>query len=305
MPLQALPDFCNTSISGDAPESGRRSSSLQISLLVTTFERPQALNLVLLSVARQRRMPDEVIVADDGSGAETASLVASWARKLPIPVHHVWQENTGFRAGRSRNRGIAAASGEYIVLIDGDMVLDEHFIEDHERAKQRGRWVQGMRIYTDAACTERMLAQERTSVGPFTPGLRRPHLAVRSDWLSRNFSRTNVSMGAMKSCNQGIWRADLVAVNGFNEDIRGWGPEDKECCARLMHAGVQAYQLRFAALATHLYHPTRAPGARTPNDEILDDTIARRSTWCESGLDQHLAEFASGVPASARPPWST
>src|SRR5512139_69275 len=121
MPLQALPDFCNTSINGGVPEPGRRSSPLQISLLVTTFERPQALNLVLLSVARQRRMPDEVIVADDGSGVETARLVASWARKLPIPVHHVWQENTGFRAGRSRNRGIAAASGEYIVLIDGDM----------------------------------------------------------------------------------------------------------------------------------------------------------------------------------------
>src|SRR3569833_2231346 len=182
MPLQALPDFCNTSISGGVPESGRRSSSLQISLLVTTFERPQALNLVLLSVARQRRMPDEVVVADDGSGADTARLVASWARKLPLPVHHVWQENKGFRAGRSRNRGIAAASGEYIVLIDGDMVLDEHFIEDHVRAKTRGRWVQGMRIYTDAKCTEKLLAQERTSVGPFTPGLRRPHLAIRNDW---------------------------------------------------------------------------------------------------------------------------
>jgi glycosyltransferase involved in cell wall biosynthesis len=305
MPLQALPDFCNTSISGDAPESGRHPGPLQISLLITTFERPQALNLVLLSVERQRRLPDEVIVADDGSGPDTASLVASWARRLPIPVHHVWQENKGFRAGRSRNRGIAAARGEYIVLIDGDMVLDERFIEDHANARLPRRFVQGLRILTNASRTEKMLAHDTTSVGPLTPGLRRPHLAVRSPWLSRKLSRTNVSMGSLKSCNQGIWRADLVAVNGFNEDIRGWGPEDKECCARLMHAGVQAYQLRFSALATHLYHPTRAPGARTPNDEILDNTIARRSTWCECGLDQHLAEFAAGIPASARPPWST
>src|SRR5262245_55838977 len=252
MALQALPDFCNTSISGGAPDAGSPSGPLQISLLITTFERPQALNLVLLSVERQRRLPDEVVVADDGSGEATARLVASWARLLKIPVQHVWQENKGFRAGRSRNRGIAAARGEYIVLIDGDMVLDEHFIEDHAHAKLQGRFVQGMRILTNAGRTEKMLAHDTTSVGPFTPGLRRPHLAVRSPWLSKNLSRTDVSMGSLKSCNQGIWRADLVAVNGFNEDIRGWGPEDKECCARLMHAGIDPYQLRFAALATHL-----------------------------------------------------
>ena len=305
MSLQALPDFCSTSISGAAPEPGRRSGPLQISLVVTTFERPQALNLVLLSVARQRRLPDEVIVADDGSGEETARLVASWSRRLAVPVHHVWQENTGFRAGRSRNRGIAAARGEYILLIDGDMVLDEHFVEDHARVRQSGRFVQGMRIYTDADCTAKMLARERTSVGPFTRGVRRPHLAVRNQWLSRHLSRTHVAMTSVKSCNQGIWRSDLVAVNGFNERISGWGPEDKECVARLMHAGVQGFQLRFSALATHLHHTTRDLGGRNPNDAILEDTLARRSTWCESGLDQHLAEFALGIPASARAPWST
>ena len=304
MPLQALPDFYNTSISGGAAEPGRRSPSLQISLVVTTFEWPRALNLVLLSVARQRRLPDEVIVADDGSGPETARLVASWARKLPIPVHHVWQENKGFRVGRSRNRGIAAARGEYILLIDGDMILDEHFVEDHARARVRGRWVQGLRIHTDAGCTARMLEHDRTSVTSLTWGVRRPHLAVRSEWLSRCLSRTYVSMPNIKSCNQGFWRADMVAVNGFDEQINGWGPEDKECCARLVHTGVQGYQLRFSALATHLHHRTRAPDGRNPNDAVLKDTISRRSAWCKSGLDRHLSEFASGVPASARPPWS-
>lgn len=305
MPLQALPDFSNTLISGAAPEAARRSGTVPISLVVTTFERPQALNLVLLSVARQHRMPDEVIVADDGSGPETARLVALWSRRLPIPVYHVWQENTGFRAGRSRNRGIAVARGEYILLIDGDMVLDEYFVEDHARAMVRGRFVQGMRISTNARCTANMFAHDLTSVGPFTPGLRRPHLAVRSHWLSHRLSRTQVSMPSVKSCNQGIWRSDLVAVNGFNEKICGWGPEDKECVARLVHAGVRGYQLRFAALATHLHHATRDPGGDNPNDRILEETLARRSTWCESGLDQHLSEFEPGIPPNARPPWST
>jgi hypothetical protein len=305
MPHQASPDFCNTSINGVGPEAGRRSDALRTSLIVTTFERPEALNLVMLSVSRQRRLPDEVIVADDGSGAETARLVQSWSRRLRIPVHHVWQENKGFRAGRSRNRGIAAASGDYIVFIDGDMVLDEHFIEDHQGARRRGWFMQGVRIQTDARRTAKMLEQEWTWVGPFTPGVRRPHLAVRSLWLSRHLSRTPVPMPNVKSCNEGFWRSDLIAVNGFNEQISGWGPEDKECVARLVHAGVQGMQLRFAALATHLYHPTRAPEGRNPNDAILEDTLARQSRWCESGLDQHLPEFAAGIPTSARPPWSS
>ena len=123
---------------------------------------------------------------------------------------------------------------------------------------------QGVRISTDARCTAKMLAHNRTSVGPFTTGVRRPHLAVRSHWLSRHLSRPRVAMPSVKSCNQGIWRSDLVAVNGFNERINGWGPEDKECVARLMHAGVQGLQLRFAALATHLHHTTRDPGGRNP-----------------------------------------
>jgi glycosyltransferase involved in cell wall biosynthesis len=305
MHLQALPDFSSTSINGAVAETRARSGALRISLVITTFERPEALNLVLLSVARQTRMPDEVIVADDGSGPDTARLVKAWSLMIPVPVRHLWQENKGFRAGRSRNRGIAAASGDYVLLVDGDMVLDEHFVEDHERASVRGRFVQGMRIATNASRTAKMLRESQTSVGPFTPGVKRPHLAVRSHWFSGRLSRTQVSMPSVKSCNQAMWRSDLIAVNGFNEQICGWGPEDKECVARLVNAGVQGFQLRFSALAAHLYHPTRAPSGYNPNDVILEETLARRRVWCEVGLDQHLSEFAAGVPASAGPPWST
>lgn len=276
---------------------------VRISLIITTYNWPQALDLVLTSVAGQRRMPDEVIVADDGSGEDTARLVASWSSRLGTPLHHVWQENKGFRAGRSRNRAIAAARGEYIILLDGDMVLEEHFVADHEHASAPGYFVQGVRIFTTASCSARMLKDRVTSVGPLTPGVRRPHLAVRSPLLSKYFSSPGVPMPRVKSCNQGFWRSDLIAVNGFNEEIRGWGPEDKECVARLMHLGVRGVQLRFAALATHLYHPTRAPAGMNPNDAILAATLASRSTWCDAGLDQHLVEFAEGIPASARSPW--
>jgi glycosyltransferase involved in cell wall biosynthesis len=299
---QALPDCFSKSTVGGETDSGRAGAG-SISLIITTYEWPHALDLVLTSVARQSRMPDEVIVADDGSGPDTARLVKSWSDRLGAPVHHVWQENKGFRAGRSRNRAIAAARGEYIILLDGDMVVDEHFVADHENARTVGRFVQGPRVMTNAACAARMLKDELTSFGPFTPGLRRPHLALRSRWLSRQFSRPQVTMSRVKSCNQGFWRSDLIAVNGFNERISGWGPEDKECVARLQQLGVRGMQLRFAALAAHLHHETRAPVGKNPNDAILAATLATRSTRCDCGLDQHLAEFAAGIPPAARPPW--
>jgi glycosyltransferase involved in cell wall biosynthesis len=276
---------------------------VQISLIITTYNWPEALDLALTSVARQTRMPDEIIIADDGSGEETARLVASWSGQLPVPLRHIWQENQGFRAGRSRNRAIAAARCEYVLLVDGDMVMDPRFVEDHERAAAPGQFVQGVRVSTNSACATRMLEHRLTSVGLFTRGLRRPHLAVRSHFLSRHLSRGYLTMPRVKSCNQGHWRADLIAVNGFNEMMKGWGPEDKECAARLMNANVRPLQLRFSALAIHLHHPSRAPVGANPNDAILHATLASRSTRCNLGLDQHLAEFATGIPSGARPPW--
>jgi glycosyltransferase involved in cell wall biosynthesis len=277
---------------------------VQISLIITTYNWPQALDLVLASVARQSRMPDEVIIADDGSGEETARLVASWRARLGVPLHHVWQENRGFRAGRSRNRGIAAARGDYVILLDGDMILHERFVADHEAAAEPRWFVQGQRIPTSPGGAQWMLRNPSAPVNFFTPGLRRRHQAVRSRVLSRLFSRRSVPMTRVKSCNEGCWRADLIAVNGFEEHMIGWGPEDKECVARLLHLGIRGKELRFAALAAHLYHPVRSPQGANPNDALLTATLESRRTRCQLGLDQHLAEFAGGIPASARPPWN-
>jgi len=283
------------------PELAR--TPVPISLIVTTYNWPEALDLVLRSVTRQTLMPDEVLVADDGSGEATALLLASWSRRLPAPLHHLWQENKGYRLARSRNRAIAAARGEYVIMIDGDMVLDENFVLDHARAREPGRFVQGVRIPTDHNGAARLLRERSTTVSPLMPGLRRRHKAVRAEWLSRCFSRNFVTLPRIKGCNQAYWRSDLIAVNGFEERMIGWGPEDKECAARLLHSGVNGVELRFAALATHLHHASRAPSGTNPNDALLAATLSSGRTRCEIGVDQHLPEFARGIPDSARPPW--
>ena len=276
---------------------------MQISLIISTYNWPEALNLVLTSVFHQHRMPDEVLVADDGSSEPTAKLVAEWSQRLPVPVHHLWQEDQGYRLARSRNRAVAAACGDYLVIVDGDMVLHPSFVGDHARAAEVGHFVQGVRVPTSADGAARMLRDGSTGFGPFGSGVRRRHLAVRNRWLARQFSRDYITMRRIKGCNQAYWRSDLLAVNGFEERMVGWGPEDKECVTRLLNAGVQGRELRFTALALHLHHDSRAPVGVNPNDSLLEATVASRRTRSEVGIEHHLAEFAGGIPGHARPPW--
>jgi glycosyltransferase involved in cell wall biosynthesis len=277
---------------------------LNLSLLITTYNWPEALDLVLESVARQHVLPSEVVVADDGSAEPTARLVAAWQQRLQVPLVHVWQEDTGFRAARSRNRGIAAARTGYVVMIDGDMVLDRRFIADHIALAEAGSFVQGPRINTSPELSKAMLAERRTQVGILTPGvLRRQQIVHHLPYASWS-ARRAFSTERVKSCNMGCWRADLIAVNGFDERMIGWGPEDKELAVRLFNIGIARKHVRHAALAAHLYHARRDPVGTNPNDRYLDESIANKSQRCAAGIDAHLAEFAHGIPSTARPPWA-
>jgi glycosyltransferase involved in cell wall biosynthesis len=264
---------------------------MKVTLIITTYNWKEALDLVLQSVARQVEMPDEIVIADDGSRPDTAQLIAGWAARLPIPLRHSWQEDIGFRAGRARNRAIAAATGDYIVFIDGDMVLNSHFIFDHKRAAQRGYFIQGARLLTGPNITKEMLQNSVLDLGFFSHDVKRRRHTIRNRFLSWLLLRkVHVSQRAIRSCNQGYWKEDLVRVNGFDESMTGWGGEDNEVAARLYNVGIRRRNLKFGGLAIHLHHTSRKPEGENPNHPILRKTIADRKTRCEQGLEQHSAE---------------
>ncbi|MDE6305135.1 MAG: glycosyltransferase, partial [Muribaculaceae bacterium] len=101
---------------------------MKVSLIISTYNRPDALSVTLESVRNQSRLPDEVIIGDDGSGADTARVINRFKDGFPVPIIHVWQEDKGFRLAMIRNRSVAAASGDYIIQTDGDVLLHPHFI---------------------------------------------------------------------------------------------------------------------------------------------------------------------------------
>ncbi len=264
----------------------------RISVAVITYNWPESLERVLGALAGQSELPYEVIVTDDGSQPATRQLLERVARDYPVRLVHLWQPDDGARMSRARNRAIAAAQGDYVILLDGDMVAERHFIADHRAFARRGCFVQGSRVLTDADLTRRMLEQGRLMPGFFSRGIERRRHTLRLPALARWYARPGTKRRGIKSCNMAFWRDDLLFLNGFNEAMTGWGREDTELAARAFHAGLLRRDLRFSALATHLYHRTRKHLVDNPNDRIVDDTRARRLIRCEWGVDRHLAEFA-------------
>ncbi|RAP56875.1 glycosyltransferase family 2 protein [Oleiagrimonas sp. MCCC 1A03011] len=264
---------------------------MRISVIVITYNWPQALDAVLRGLARQRELPFEVIVTDDGSDEQTKQVLARHAQHFPVRLTHVWQPDDGARMSRARNRGIVAARGDYIVLLDGDMVPGEHFIADHHAFARRGCFVQGSRMLPDERATKRMFAHKRFRPHFFTRGLQRRRHALRLPWLARVWAFPRVNRRGIKSCNMGFWREDLIAINGFNEAMTGWGREDAELAVRAFNYGLMRCDLRFAGMATHLWHRSRKYEGRSINDDILDATVAHGLQRCEQGIDAHLGEF--------------
>jgi glycosyltransferase involved in cell wall biosynthesis len=263
---------------------------LRLGLVITTYERPDALDAVLARVEQQRVPPAEVVIADDGSGAETQRVAADFIARSKVPARIVSQPHDGFRLTRLRNLAIAASSSDYLVFIDGDMVPHPEFIADHARIARPGFYTQGVRAHADAQTTSQLIADPSRQPGFWSKGfggLRRTYL-LHSPALSALTRDLANSFIAIKGCNQAFWREDLVRVNGFNEAIQGWGPEDKELAARLENAGIRRQTLLFGGIASHLHHPPASRAALPRNLALLAETRRERRTRCDQGLDAHF-----------------
>lgn len=268
----------------------------RISVVIVTYDWPEALRAVLRGLANQSELPHEVIVTDDGSGEATRVMLRDLARDYPTRLVHLWQSDVGARMSRARNRGIAAARGDYIVFLDGDMVPRRHFIADHRAFAHRGCFVQGSRLLPDETASAHLLADDRFRLDFFSRGLDRRRHVLRLPWMARIWARPRTGLRGIKSCNMAFWRDDLLAINGFNEAMTGWGREDVELAARAFHHGLLRRDLRFAGLAIHLWHRSRKYRGRSINDDILDATLVQRLERCGQGIDAHLAKFAEPPP---------
>ena len=271
---------------------------MRITLIAITHDRPDALALLLRGLARQSRLPDQVIVSEDGESPETRRAVAQAGAGLGDRLVHLTQPHRGARMSRVRNRGLAVATGDYVVFIDGDQVPARAFVADHAAFARPGSFTQGSRVLAGPRATASLLSRGGLDLPFFTPDLDRRRHLLRVPWLWPLFAKPNRSARALKSCNLAFWRQDLVALNGFEERLEGWGLEDLELCARAYHHGLWRRDLRMGAGLIHLWHgPPGRLADDNPNWPAYRDTLATKRVRALQGLDRHLA--AASAPASA------
>lgn len=262
---------------------------MKTALLISTYNWPKALNVVLRSLVQQITFPDEVIVADDGSGEATRILLDEYKEKIPVPLRHVWQEDVGFRKSAILNKAIAATAADYIIQIDGDCIMNRYFVQDHRDLAEENVYVFGSRVNIKPEYVPLVLEVEKTHYSFSAKEIKNKTRNLRIVLLRNNFEKQDRFSGKTRGCNISYWRKDFIAVNGYDETIEGWGREDSEFVLRLLNNGVNGKRLRYGGIVYHIYHPEKSKDKLAENHQIQERTILEKRTWCSNGVDKYLA----------------
>jgi len=264
----------------------------KISVIVTTYNRPDALTAVIEACFAQDDPHYEIIIADDGSTNNTRDCVAALRARAPVPLRHVWQPDEGFRAARVRNLGTLAASGDYIVFLDGDCIPEKNFVSQHRKLAKPGFIVSGSRVLMSEQYTRTLLDahidlhrlrwSERLRLrlgGHFNKFLQTVLVLPDVGRERRKFTWRRI-----KSCNLAVWRSDLDRVNGFDQSFTGWGHEDSDLVVRLFNAGVLRKDGAFATEVYHLWHHENRRDQATSNRKVVLQRAVDGTTRAKAGL---------------------
>lgn len=270
---------------------------MTVSLIISTYNWPRALYLCLDSVMQQSVMPTEILIADDGSGMSTRDVVDHFAAVSPVPLRHIWHEDNGFRLAAIRNKAIAASRCDYIIQIDGDLILHRDFVRDHIAFARKGRFVTGSRGIVTEMLTQKILKGEITSLSPLMRGVRNSNNVMRIPLMATLYRALGPTR-FVKGCNMAFWREDLIRVNGYDEGFTGWGREDTELAVRLNNSGIRQQCMKFRGVVFHLYHGKQDRTTLSANDDRYKQSIREHRTRCEKGVDSYLTPETSAASAA-------
>ena len=265
---------------------------MKIGVIISTYNNVAWLEKTLWGYVAQTRRPDEVIIADDGSGPETRALIERFATLLPI--RHVWHEDKGFRKTRILNRAVEEATADYLVFGDQDCLPRRDFLATHERYAAPGRFLSGgvFRLPMDIsrAITPGDIREQR----PFRfkwlkdRGMKWSVKALKLTprrWVATLMNRITPAGATWNGGTSSTWRQVILDAGGFDERM-GYGGEDREFGERLVNAGLKGRQIRYSACLLHLDHarPYKNEEAIAANDAIRAETRRTRRTRTDYGI---------------------
>jgi glycosyltransferase involved in cell wall biosynthesis len=254
-----------------------------ISIIVATYNWPAALNLCIQSLLLQNDKEFEIIIADDGSKKDTEELVREFQKKIKdINLKYIWHEDLGFRKTSILNKAIKMTTGEYIIFLDGDCIAQPDFIEKHRMLSEEKKLVTGSRILLNKSLTQKLCDETYLNFKSIKTRSLFFRLSGRMNKFMPLWIKLPSSMyrtynqfvwRRIKGCNLATWKNDIVAVNGFSEDINGWGHEDADLVFRMSLSGVKRKSGAWCTEVLHLYHTSNNKSQDKINLEIVKKRI--------------------------------
>jgi len=269
---------------------------VKISIVLTTYNRIDALVCVLESLNNQQTYNFEVVIADDGSNAETKKAIINFKKKSKFEIMHVWHEDIGFRAASIRNKAVAFSKGEYLIFLDGDCIAFPSFIARHIHLAEYGYFVRGSRVMLSELFTQELIQSGLPVSSLSISNIIRLRLLRK---IKRIVPLIKLPLGnlrkqkekkwhGVKTCNLGVWRKDFLAVNGFDEQYIGWGHEDADLTVRLINNKVYRKEGVNAVTVMHLWHSLNDRSHIEENERRLKDRLNSNATYIKNGVSQYL-----------------
>lgn len=263
---------------------------MKTALLISTYNWPESLELILKSLKNQTQQPDQVLIADDGSTIATKNVINDFAKAYKGEIIHVWHEDKGFRKSKILNKAIAKSSCDYIIQIDGDCIMHPHFIEDHIKNALPNTYLYGTRVTITKKALPALFEKKQTNFHIFSKHIKKRTRTIYLPLLSKLYPVKDAYSSNFRGCNVSYWKSDFIKVNGYNEDFEGWGREDSDLVIRMGNMNVKSRRLRYIAIVYHIYHPENSKANFERNDEIQKHTINNKIIQAEKGISQYLSD---------------
>lgn len=258
------------------------------SLITPTYNWSEALELLLLSILKQTYLPNEVIIADDGSKEETSRLIKRFQKDFPVPLHHVWHKDNKNQKPAIMNKAIAKAKYDYIIEIDGDIIMHKEFVKDHLSLAEENVFLYGSRVNIQKDYLDTLFEKKQIEFNMFSKGIKKRGRTLHIPLLANRYKKEDTRSNKLRGCNMSFWRSDFIKINGFNETLTGWGIDDSEMIQRLLNIGVQGKRLKFKGIVYHIYHNEQNKSHLEVNRMIEKETTEKKLTYIDKGVDQYL-----------------
>lgn len=268
------------------------------SVIFTTYNQPEWLKKVLWGYECQTEKDFEIVIADDGSGAETQKVVDDFKSNSKLNIQHVWHPDEGYQKCTILNKAIIAAKSEYLIFTDGDCIPRKDFVEVHLKYSEPGYFLSGGTLRLPMSLSRTITKEDVINERAFNlkwlyaNGLRRSFKSTKlfqRNWYARFLNWITPTKASWNGHNSSGWKADLFAINGFNETML-YGGQDRELGERLINYGIKSKQIRYSAICIHLEHgrPYKTKESIKRNKVIRAEVRKKKLFWRDEGISKYI-----------------